>query len=76
MARPWLLLCAGVLAACAVPAGQPVKAIEQPDIAAAYLPLTGRVHLGIDRVAGAAMRIAPDIAVTNAHNAIFSIPKA
>ena len=47
----------------------PVTAIAQPEIAAAYLPLHGRVHLGIDTADGAAVVIAPGIAVTNAHNA-------
>ncbi len=58
-----------VLSACAQPAGVATKAIDQPAIAQAYLPLKGRIHLGIDRAAGAAMVIAPGIAVTNAHNA-------
>jgi len=44
-------------------------AIVQPEIAAAYLPLHARVHLGIDSADGAAVVIAPGIAVTNAHNA-------
>src|SRR5207253_2481713 len=47
----------------------PATAIAQPEIAAAYLPLHARVHLGIDTADGAAMVIAPGIAVTNAHNA-------
>jgi len=64
------------LAGCAQPAGQAVKAIAEPDIAAAYLPLTGREHLGIDRIAGAAMVIAPGIAVTNAHNYNLIDPKS
>jgi S1-C subfamily serine protease len=45
------------------------RAIAQPGIAAAYLPLSGHVHLGLDPAAGAAMMIQPGIAVTNAHNA-------
>ena len=44
-------------------------AIAQPGIAAAYLPLSGRIHFGFDHSAGAAMMIRPGIAVTNAHNA-------
>ncbi len=56
------------LAGCATPSGQPVAAIAQSAIASAYLPLSGRVHLGLDNAAGAAMAIAPGIAVTNAHN--------
>jgi hypothetical protein len=47
----------------------------EPDIAAAYLPLHGRVHLGLDSANGAAMVIAPGIAVTNAHNANLLDPK-
>ena len=62
---PILLLAAG----CAGSSGLPVTAIAQPEIAAAYLPLHARVHLGIDSADGAAMVIAPGIAVTNAHNA-------
>ncbi len=54
---------------CAGSSGTPATAIAQPDIAAAYLPLYGRVHLGLDSANGAAMVIAPGIAVTNAHNA-------
>jgi hypothetical protein len=46
----------------------PAISITQPDIAAAYLPLSGRVHLGLDGAAGAAVAIAPGIAVTNGHN--------
>ena len=42
--------------------------IPQADIAAAYLPLYRRVHLGLDSAVGAAVVIAPGIAVTNAHN--------
>jgi hypothetical protein len=47
----------------------PATAIVQPGIADAYLPLHARVHLGIDSADGAAVVIAPGIAVTNAHNA-------
>lgn len=50
--------------------------ITQPDIAAAYLPLHGRVHLGIDTADGAAVVIAPHVAVTNAHNANLLDPKS
>jgi hypothetical protein len=55
--------------------GLPATAIAEPDIAAAYLPLHARVHLGIDTADGAAMVIAPGIAVTNAHNANLLDPK-
>src|ERR1700739_573535 len=57
------------LAGCATPSGVPVARIAEPGIATAYLPLSGRIHLGLDRAAGAAVLIAPGIAVTNAHNA-------
>lgn len=57
------------LCACATPSGIPAASIPQADIAAAYLPLSGRIHLGLDRAAGAAVVIRPGIAVTNAHNA-------
>jgi hypothetical protein len=57
------------LAACTGSSGAPATAIAQPAIAAAYLPLHARTHLGIDSADGAAVVIAPGIAVTNAHNA-------
>ena len=60
---------------CAGSSGLPATSIAQPDIAAAYLPLHARVHLGIDSADGAAMVIAPGIAVTNAHNANLLDPK-
>jgi hypothetical protein len=53
----------------------PATVITQPDIAAAYLPLHARVHLGIDSAEGAAVVIAPGIAVTNAHNENLLNPK-
>jgi hypothetical protein len=56
------------VAGCAASSGAPATAIAQPDIAAAYLPLHGRVHLGLDSADGAAVVIAPGVAVTNAHN--------
>jgi hypothetical protein len=56
------------LCGCAGSSGVPATAIAQPEIAAAYLPLYGRVHLGLDSANGAAVVIAPGIAVTNAHN--------
>jgi S1-C subfamily serine protease len=64
------------LSACASPSGLPATRIPQPDIAAAYLPLSGRIHLGLDRAAGAAVMISPGIAVTNAHNANLLDPKS
>src|ERR1700761_6224809 len=63
-----LLLVFG-LAGCATASGVPVARIAEPGIATAYLPLSGRIHLGMDRAAGAAVLIEPGIAVTNAHNA-------
>jgi hypothetical protein len=57
-----------MLAACAHSSGAPAAAIPEPGIAAAYVPLYGRVHLGLDSAVGAAVVIAPGIAVTNAHN--------
>ena len=63
-----LLLVFG-LAGCATPSGVPAARIAEPGIATAYLPLSGRIHLGMDRAAGAAVLIEPGIAVTNAHNA-------
>lgn len=61
---------------CAGSSGTPATAITQPEIAAAYLPLYGRVHLGVDSANGAAVVIAPGIAVTNAHNANLLAPKS
>jgi hypothetical protein len=57
-----------MLAGCAHSSGAPATAIAEPGVAAAYLPLYGRVHLGLDSAVGAAVVIAPGIAVTNAHN--------
>ena len=64
------------VAGCAASSGQPATVIAEPGIAAAYLPLHARVHLGIDTVDGAAVVIAPGIAVTNAHNANLLEPKS
>jgi hypothetical protein len=57
-----------ILAGCAHSSGAPATAIVEPGIAAAYLPLYARTHLGLDMAVGAAVVIAPGIAVTNAHN--------
>ncbi|HJR57212.1 MAG TPA: serine protease [Rhizomicrobium sp.] len=65
------ILAAALLAGCATSSGVPAARIAEAEIAAAYLPLHGRVHLGIDTADGAAMVIAPGIAVTNAHNRRF-----
>ena len=64
-----------MLAACAS-SGAPVARIAEPQIAQAYLPLHARVHLGIDSADGAAVVVAPGIAVTNAHNANLVDPKS
>jgi len=56
------------LAGCAHSSGQPAARVAEPAIAAAYRALHGRVHLGIDPAEGAAVVIAPGIAVTNQHN--------
>jgi hypothetical protein len=64
-------LFAVALAGCATSSGVPAARIAEAEIAAAYLPLHGRVNLGIDTADGAAMVIAPGIAVTNAHNRRF-----
>jgi hypothetical protein len=58
-----------ILAGCAASSGAPATAIAEPGIASAYLPLYARVHLGLDSAEGAAVVIAPGIAVTNGHNA-------
>lgn len=59
-------LSALLLAGCATSSGAPAAAISQPDIAAAYIPL----HNGnaLSHAEGAAVVIAPGIAVTNGHN--------
>lgn len=68
---PAAIACMGVLflCACAVPSGLPSAGIAESSIAQAYLPLSARVHLGLDKAAGAAVIVMPGIAVTNAHNA-------
>ena len=63
-------------AGCATSSGAPAAAVAEPDIASAYLPLHGRVHLGIDTADGAAVVIAPHIAVTNQHNENLLDPKS
>jgi hypothetical protein len=62
-------------AGCATSSGAPAAGIAEPGIALAYLPLHAHVHLGIDSADGAAMVIAPHLAVTNAHNANLLDPK-
>src|SRR5258708_20305016 len=58
---PILLLVCG----CAASSGAPATAIAQPEIAAAYLPLHGRVHLGLDGADGAEGGLAPRLPPTN-----------
>lgn len=65
-----------IVAGCATSSGAPAPAITQPEIAAAYLPLHARIHLGLDTADGAAVVIAPHVAVTNAHNANLLNPQS
>src|SRR5579863_7727443 len=55
-----------VLAGCAASSGVPAIGISEPGIAAAYIPL----HRGntLSHGEGAAVAIAPGVAVTNGHN--------
>ena len=64
-----------LLTACATSSGAPVARIAEPGIAASYLPLRARIHLGLTSADGAAVVIAPGIAATNAHNADLVDPK-
>jgi hypothetical protein len=54
------------LAGCASSSGVPVASIPEPGIAAAYIPL----HRGgvLSHADGAAVAVAPGVAVTNGHN--------
>ena len=61
------------LAGCATSSGVPAAAIPEAQIAAAYIPLH---HAGIlSHSDGAAVAIAPGIAVTNGHNRNLVDPK-
>lgn len=62
-----------LLAGCATSSGVPAASIPQAEIAAAYIPLHGGFLVQGD---GAAMAIAPGIAVTNGHNRNLVDPKA
>ncbi len=62
------------LAGCANSSGQPAAAISDSRIAAAYLPLSASASFFATR-RGAAVVIAPNLAVTNAHNANLLDPK-
>lgn len=70
-----LLVALVALAGCATSSGMAAREIREPAIAAAYLPLHGTLHLGLDTADGAAMTVAPGIAATNAHNANLVDPK-
>ena len=63
-----------LLAGCASSSGVPATDIAEPEIAAAYIPL----HRGsvLSHAEGAAMAIAPGIAVSNSHNRNLVAPEA
>jgi hypothetical protein len=60
------------LAGCASSSGVPVASISEPNIATAYIPLHRGGPLG--HAEGAAVAIAPGVAVTNDHNRILLPP--
>jgi hypothetical protein len=66
---PSSLLGLFLLAGCASSSGVPVASISEPNIAAAYIPLHRGGPLG--HAEGAAVAIAPGVAVTNDHNRIL-----
>lgn len=66
--RSIVLALAFAAGGCATSAGEPAKGFLTPGIAAAYLPLDGTAYLILE-AHGAAVVIAPGVAVTNAHNA-------
>jgi len=69
MARSFACALAIVLAGCASgPAGEAATGFISPQLAAAYLPLA-HARFPVATARGAALVIAPSIAVTNAHNA-------
>jgi S1-C subfamily serine protease len=70
-----VLACLMLLAGCVASSGTAVRQIADPVLAAAYIPLSKATDLGIDRDEGAAVAIAPGIAVTNAHNANLVDPE-
>ncbi len=65
-----------ILTGCTTSSGLAVKAIASPYVAAAYIPLHKRTHLGIDSANGAAVAIAPGMAVTVAPNANLVDPRS
>lgn len=76
LSKSLVILLPFAVCGCAGSSGAPATAIAQPEISAAYLPLHGRVHLGLDSADGAAVVIMPGIAVTNAHNANLLDPQS
>ena len=73
MRRVLPVLLALGLSACAVSSGQQATGFSDPRVGAAYLPLRASVFLGERR--GAAVVIAKNVAVSNAHNANLLDPK-
>ena len=67
------LLAPLLLAGCATSSGVPAPAIPEAQIAAAYIPLH---RGGLTSAEGAAVAIAPGVAVTNGHNRNLVDPKA
>jgi S1-C subfamily serine protease len=65
---PCVAALALVLFGCASSAGEPAAGFMNTAVQAAYLPLSGAAYLVMEGH-GAAVVIAPGIAVTNAHNA-------
>lgn len=61
-------VCLLALAGCSTSAGLPSSGFLNAAIARAYIPLEGYAYLILD-AHGAGVRIAPGVAVTNAHNA-------
>jgi S1-C subfamily serine protease len=57
-----------LLCGCATSSGRAVARIADTRLAPAYIPLHKARYLGLDLDEGAAVTIAPGIAVTNAHN--------
>jgi hypothetical protein len=69
-----VLACLMAMAGCAVSSGMAAQQIADPVLAGAYIALSKATDLGIDHDEGAAVAIAPGIAVTNAHNANLVAP--
>jgi hypothetical protein len=73
MRRVLPVLLALGLGACTVSSGEPATGFSDPSVGTAYLPLSASAFLGERR--GAAVIVAKNIAVTNAHNANLLDPK-